>query len=259
MKTPWPTRFLLNPRTDTFHHGFLAMRFAVLLASFAALLLASQPAHAGLVLATDHTSSSPLLMNAGTTSTTSMTTSVFDSDDSDDTAAENLTGYQIVLRIVAQGGAVGTLTFATATEATTNYVFAVGTHPGLTVINDGLEVFFADSQVPFTGGVNVPITLGKNLAALTFTAAPGTEGSFNIVAVPDIPNTEWTDNSTPNQIRRNFMNVLDGEGLVVIGQVDVSSAIPEPGAFVALGLVSVAVCLWYLSRTQLRFARTTGK
>ena len=218
--------------------------FALLAIALNVALIAS-PACAEIILATDYPSGSPLAMNSGSNSS-NMTASVFDSTAGSATV-DNLTGYQVRLQIVPQGGSVGTVTFATPTTGTAaapaNYVLA-GANFGIATTNSSSSLFFFDFNFPFSGGVDVPQTPGKNLLAMTFTASAGALGLFDIMAVPNVPNTEWTDNSQPIQLRRTFGNVPDGGGLVVIGQVDVT-AIPEPSAF---ALASFALGLWQFRR-----------
>ncbi len=215
------------------------MRIATSFAVCLALLGTGQQAGATLVLATDFPSGSPLMMNAGSPST-AMTVSTYDST-TGSLAADNLSGYQVSLQIVPQGGATGSLTFATPTTSGSatepaNYIFAAVNNAGLNVTNLGGSLFFFDFNDPYTGGVDVPDGAGSNLVAMTFNASLGTSGLFDIVA--DREFTEWTDSASPTQMARFFTNVPSGTGTVVIGQVQVAP-IPEPSGAIAITVLLV--------------------
>jgi hypothetical protein len=211
-----------------FNYGILAMRIACHLVVLTALCLIAARADATLTLASDHPTGSPLTVSPGGTSG-NLTARVFDST-SGSAAADNLTGYSLTLQIVPQGGATGTLAFASpATSAAAaepaNYVFAAAANAGLNVINSGSGLYFFDFNSPFSGGVDVPAAPGFNLLAMTFTASANASGSFHVVVLPGAANSEWTDNNQPTQLGHAFLNVPIGGGPVAIAEVLITTAL----------------------------------
>jgi PEP-CTERM motif len=151
----------------------------------------------------------------------------------------------VSLQIAPEAGAIGTVTFATPTTSATatepsNYVFAVPANAGLNVTNSSSSMFFYDYNSPFSGGIDVPQSPGKNLLTMTFNATAGASGKFDVVALPGSANTEWTDNTQPTQLGHAFLNVPAGSP-VVIGQILVALS----GDFNGNGVVDAAdYVLW---------------
>jgi hypothetical protein len=141
-------------------------------------------------------------------------------------------------------------------QAAANYIFAAVAHGPFFVDTSPpmSDLYFSDSYTgayPMgVGGVNVPGGAGYNLADITFTASVDASGTFNIVALPGLGNSEWTDSSFPTQMEQEYANVNPMTGPVVIGQVQVA-AVPEAGAFAALALVTAAVGAWHFVKRRL--------
>lgn len=107
---------------------------------------------------------------------------------------DTLQGWSLGLEIVAGSGASGTLSFATATLPSTNYLLngnsqvqeGLGFIPGNPTLPATSILPIADFIFTGTTGVTVPSS-GDNLLSLTF-AASSMQGTFQIVEIPD-PNT----------------------------------------------------------------------
>ena len=155
-----------------------------------------------------------------------------------------LAGYQVVLQIVPQAAATGSLAFAAPVTGSglaepANYVFNSVDHFGLDATNSGNELFLYDLDLSATG-VDVSTTPGNIIASITVLASADANGLFDIVAVPGPSNSEWIDDFFRS---RDFANVPIGGGPVVIGQILV---VPEPS-----GLALCSVCLFgYLNRRR---------
>jgi len=145
-----------------------------------------------------------------------------------DAALEDyLSAWQLSLAILPDTGAVGALTFNTASKPDANYLFPSGSNLGVTVINSGNELLAFDTNFPFSGGVDLPADLERNLLELSFLASSDAVGAFGLYALAGIGNSEWTDAMQPIQARRPFDNVPDNGGPVRIGDILVS----QPGDF----------------------------
>lgn len=158
-----------------------------------------------------------------------------------------LVAWSLGLEIVATPGATGTLQFATATLPT-NYLLD-GRSGGLTPPFSGPTTSImpiGDNDSQFTGVV-VP-TSGDNLLATTFTASSGASGVFQIFAVPD-PTTGSYWFSTDFTNVRGFANVPFGGGPVLLGDITLVNAVPEPGS-AALMLVGGSLVLILARRTR---------
>src|SRR5262245_36361313 len=148
-------------------------------------VLVASKAHATLAITTDFPAGTPLIVAAGSTSSP-MTASVFDPPPASG-VNENLSAYQVRLTIVPQGGATGTLSFATPATGPgpepANYVLP--DNLGMSVINSASGLFFFDVYLspPSTTGVDVPDSPGKNLLAMTYLASADAQGLFSVVAI----------------------------------------------------------------------------
>jgi len=151
-----------------------------------------------------------------------------------DDPADFLTGWQLSLSIQPQAGAAGQLTFNNPATGTApepaDYVLA-GASFGIVVDNTGTDLDAFDVNLPFTGGVQVPVDPGAVLLVLKFFASSDAYGNFDILAVntgDSSRRTEWTNAASPVQLSRAFSNVPFGVGAVRIGTVRV---IPEPSSY----------------------------
>lgn len=204
-----------------------------------ALFLVSPVARAAnITLVTDASIGAPLTMLPGATSD-EMLLSV-QNDTFPNSEGDFLSGYQVVLQIVPQATASGTLTFATPFTGSglaepTNYVFSAVDHFGLDADNSGTELFLFD-LVLLTSGVDIPTSPGNSIALITFLASADAQGLFEIVAIPGVANSGWTNDFFSGQ---QFANVPFMGGPVVIGQVWV---VPEPSCLTA-GSLCLLGCL----------------
>ena len=197
------------------------------------LLLAcafSMVANADLVVSTDAPSGAPLVLQAGDVGVGTMTVSVA-SDSSDD-----VTGYQVGLRIVPQGGAVGAVSFSAASPAASNYIF---TSP-----NDFAQNVFGSGDLAALDDVStaVTVTTAVNLVDLTFDVSAGSRGFFDVVLINSSPAvTEFV-----NGVSQVAFGPSGGTAIGVI------SAVPEPSAFlfgsVVVSLIAGAA-VWHCKRT----------
>jgi len=153
-------------------------------------------------------------------------------------------GWQLGLTIVAQGGAAGTLDFASFAPPS-NYLFATDSG-GMIRLSPALP--FASiivNDVATDNGVVVPAT-GDNLLALTFSITAGTHGTFNIEAVGNATSgSGWIPNVAPFPTNA-FDNVPFGNTPVTIGTVTVTpaSVVPEPQSAVLLMSGLVTLLAW---------------
>src|SRR5262245_6366734 len=197
-------------------------------------VLVASKAHATLAITTDFPAGTPLAVAAGGTSS-AMTASVFDPEPASG-PNDNLLAYQVRLTIVPQGGATGTLSFATPATGPgpepPNYVLP--DNVGLSVTNSGSGLFFFDVFLsPSTTGVDVPDSPGQNLLAMTYSASADAQGLFSVMAVPGATNTVWTDNTLAT---REFTNMAGAMSPVAIGEVLVGL----PGDYNRNGTVDAA-------------------
>jgi hypothetical protein len=155
---------------------------------------------------------------------------------------DTLAGWQLGLSIAAQSGATGSLSFATATLPA-NYLLN-----GNSEVQNGMSFIPNDPVLPATSipaiadviatvtGVTVPAA-GDNLLALTFSAAAGTTGVFDIYATAPTSSfatgSYWLDASFNNE---NFAQLSTGGGELLLGQITItpSTVIPEPQSVVLL-------------------------
>jgi hypothetical protein len=199
-----------------------------LLISVVLLGLLGGAARADLSLNTSSPPGTPLGMSAGTTSGPMVVTVVSDNPPNDVMAA-----WQFQLEIVPEAGATGTLTFqdpATGPAANpSNYIFGSNGF-GISVTNSGSELsandFFFNPTVGT--GAAVPGSPGANLLQMDFLASSNASGLFGVSAVEGSLNTVWADSGGNSQF---FTNVPNGTDLVEIGEVLVTTAVPEPSSF----------------------------
>lgn len=202
------------------------------------------------------TSGSPLVMDAGTTAG-GVTVNVFNAS-TPDTPGNFLAAWTTSLIIVPDGGSTGTVGFASAGAAASDYVFGTPSILFTTVIStdtttdDSLLGF--DSQFPPAGGVEIPTT-GLNLMDLSFNASGDADGTFGIFLLPS-PDSTWGnagDAGTPvdDQDFGNFAaaNVPVRIGEIQVNPVVVDVAVPEPVTS-ALGMMGLAVLGSVLTRRR---------
>ncbi len=217
-----------------------------LIISVAVIGLWAASAHAGIVLGTSNPPGSPLAMSAGTTSGGMLVNIVSDNPPNDIMLAWN-----VQLEIVADAGTQGTLTFmdpVTGTPANPpNYIFG-GNGLGIMVTNGGNLLSANDFFDPNAGlGTSVPGAPGANLLQMDFLASANAGGLFGIYADEGAAVTQWTDSNFTTQL---FTNVPDGTGMVRIGEVFVSQAVPEPWSLELLGMggALLAALHWWRKR-----------
>jgi hypothetical protein len=174
---------------------------------------------------------------------------------------DQLAGWQLGLTIVAQGGAAGSLSFATVAlpanyllNGNSEYQSGMGFIPGYPTLP--ATSIAAIGDVTVSGGVMVPGS-GDNLLALTFSATAGTNGVFDIYATAPTSSyatgSYWIDSSFNFQ---NFGGLSTGSGgELLLGQVSItpSTVIPEPQSFVLLlcGLAGAVVyCRGHRARAR---------
>lgn len=141
--------------------------------------------------------------------------------------ADFLTGWQLALAIVPQQGSFGSVSFASASAPTADYVFSGTSSLGPAVINNGDDLVAFDTQFPFTGGVQVPDGSGAGLLDLVFRPTDDAYGRFGLFAQSSRGSTEWTDAAQPVLSRRDYENIPADSGLVSIAEVFVSNAAVE--------------------------------
>jgi hypothetical protein len=150
-------------------------------------------------------------------------------------ATNALFAWSLGLEIQRGAGAVGSLEFASA-SLPPNYLLA-NRSDGLVPAFAGpstsiLAIGDTDSQFQ---GIQVPVS-GANLLATTFTATPGTRGEFQILVVPSVSpfvnGAYWFSSDFTKPL--DFANVPFGGPAIAIGEVTVTSPIPEPQAALLL-------------------------
>jgi hypothetical protein len=215
-----------------------------LMVAFVLLSLLAGNVEADVMLDTSNPSSNPLIMGPGTTSG-----SMFVNVTSNNYPNDIMAAWQFTLTIVPIGGATGTLTFQDPGPANgttlypsnpSNYVFS--NSYGIFATNSGSQLSANDFDVNL--GTVVPAS-GANLLQMDFLASSNASGSFGIYAVEGITNTLWTDSNANTQY---YSNVPDGTGTVLIGQVNVTTAVvPEPplGLLLAQALACLALYGYY--------------
>ena len=198
-------------------------------------LFASSVWGANLTLVAD----SPFLLDKGTTDGFLLIDVV--SDDPAPPATENLSGWQFLLAIVPDAGAMGTVEFSVPILPP-DYILN-GVNFGLstlisTDLNPNDRLFAFDFEFPSVGGQPVPTAPGAGLLELAFTASADAMGTFGVFAVPGLGNTEWTDSSGLGGAAREYANIPTGGGNVRIAEVQI---VPEPSALllVCCGVVAV--------------------
>ncbi len=192
--------------------------------------------HAGVMLLTSNPPGTPLVMSAGTTSTPMLLSVV-----SDNSPNDIATAWNVALQISPESGATGTLTFqdpATGTATNPpNYLFGAN---GLGIVTDNTgNQLTANDFIDFStsSGVVVPGTPGANLLQMDFLASSNASGLFGIYAVEGPGETQWTDSNNATQF---FTNVPGGTGDVLIGEVFIPQAVPEPSSLV---MSAMALCV----------------
>jgi hypothetical protein len=190
-----------------------------LLTIFALLSLTCSVRADMVVLGTNYQSGSPLLIDPGATSGL-MTINITNLS----SPSTLMAGWQLDLLIVPIGPATGSLTFATpagnpfSAPNPPNYIFG-NDNLGIEGTNTGSNLtandFYGD-----LGGVLVPTT-GANLLQVSFSATSDASGLYGIYALEGPANTNWSD-ADGNTLF--FQNVPNGDGMVEIGEVEVSPA-----------------------------------
>lgn len=218
------------------------MHRSILKWTLASVVLLTAGVQADVLLGTTNPTATPLTMTANTTSGVMSINVASDNPPNDVMAAWN-----VALKIVPDGGATGTLTFQNPATGIApvppNYIFG-GNGLGIVVTNTGNALSADDFFDPGVGpGVPVPGSPGANLLQVDFLASPSASGSFGIYAIEG-NSTEWTDSNFDTQF---FSNVPNGTGMVLIGDVVVTSAsVPLPSAFASgvVGMVLLAGWAW---------------
>jgi len=186
------------------------------------LLLFPVTANADLVVSTDAPSGSPLELIQGLSGVGTITVSLASTPSDTD-----IDSFTTVLAIVPVGGATGTVTFAGASAAATDYVFDSFPTFGFTTSGSILATDTISSAAFVTVGA-----AGFNLMDLTFDLSVDASGLFDIQIVAPAVGA-----STQFALNGATIAFSPGDG-VTIGQI---SAVPEPGAFlfgtVVLGLI----------------------
>ena len=162
-----------------------------------------------------------------------------------------LIAWQVELEIVPVGAASG-LSFASVSMPTSNYSLGSNSDGFVGTINNPTSLVAFDTAYN-EGPVSVPAS-GDNLLSATFSAAPGAQGTFNIVAIPDaLTGSYWysSDVGETNFNQYAFSNVPFGtnDPPVVIGVVSlgVAATVPEPQSAVLLAS-AVVVLLVFCAR-----------
>jgi RNA polymerase sigma-70 factor, ECF subfamily len=155
------------------------------------------------------------------------------------TGTDFLAGWSLGLSISPESGAVGSLSFATA-SLPSDYLL-----DGNSEVESGLGFLPSNPSLPASsilpigdvtnsGGVTVPSS-GDNLLALSFVTGPGTtSGVFDILAVtnPQLTLSYWTENNS-SFTSVAFGNFTTGTEPVLLGTVTIGvAAAPEPNSAV---------------------------
>jgi len=208
----------------------------LLFAVLAAAALAPA-ARAAVSLATTTPTNSPISVNAGQTS---VPVNVFIFSD---TTTDRMQAWQVHLVIAPDGGATGTLSFATPATANpspapASYIFGnPSTGVGIEVMNTNMGTDLRADDFDNPPGANVAVPMAnRNLLTVTFAASANAGGSFGLFAVQGDTNTAWTDNAPSTQF---FATVPNGISQSRIGTVLVP--VPEPGLTTAVLLAGAGL------------------
>ena len=174
--------------------------------------------------------------------------------------SELLFGWSLGLKIVGENGAVG-LKFSTATIPTSNYILnndSLGLTGTYTPPSTIMIPTISDFDLNGTGAGLKPMS-SFNLLSLTFTAAAGTQGTFDIEAIGDgITGSFWVSDDIQAQ---DFANVPFHTSGVMLGTVTIpaaTGAVPEPSSAL-LVLLAAGPMAWLARRAGLGLARRSGQ
>ena len=213
-----------------------------LILSFALLGLLAGDARAGLVLATEYSPGTPLIMNAGTTSGPMLVNVVSDNPPNDVMAAWN---FQLMIvpdvRRDRHADVPGSREPGRRpSRPTTSSAVTASASRSL---NGRSTLSANDFFDPNVGpGVPVPGAPGANLLQMDFLASSNASGLFGIYAMEGAALTQWTDSNLNTVF---FTNVPDGTGLVQIGEILISTqSVPEPSSLGLLGLAVATLAGW---------------
>ena len=154
-------------------------------------------------------------------------------------------------RSIPDTGATGTLTFQDPASGTppnpANYIFGAN-GLGIAATNGGSRLIANDFFDPGVGpGATVPGSPGANLLQTDFLATTNASGLFGIFALEGSALTQWTDGGGTTQF---FTNVPDGTGMVRIGEVLISAAVPEPSSLVLGCMAGLFAAVHFLGRKR---------
>jgi hypothetical protein len=163
-----------------------------------------------------------------------------------DVPGDSMTGWQ--LRLAVTGG-TGNLLINGASLPSSNYVFEgdvfpLSTTPSLGSLPGSPSSTLFATTATFSGnGVLVPATDSYLLNISFSSGAIAPSGTFEIVALPGIANSVWTDE---NFTTREFDNLVGEVDPIVIGTITI---VPEPGTAVLM-FASAGLLVGMLRRKQ---------
>lgn len=160
--------------------------------------------------------------------------------DSDTSSPDGLVGWQLSLRVIADAGATGNVSFVSAAEPSDYLLSGVNLGIDATLsstdfTNDGILVNDLDASL---FGVLVP-GAPTNLVDIALTASAGASGTFRLVAFPGATATAFADIALDEV---EFDNVPFRGGPVTLATFSTSAAVPEPGSATVFGLIAVSAC-----------------
>lgn len=157
------------------------------------------------------------------------------------TTGDLMTGWQLRLRIISAAGATGSIHFRDAFQPGANYIFEGRTDgiSGGIDPSDATMLFSFDTDNTFAG---VAPDAGKTLLSVNFFADDMATGDFQVQALGNLGDTEWSDTALND---REFANVPFDDQYVTIATVHIRT-VPEPSALALVGLGLPA--FWLLRR-----------